>query len=301
MVPAPATADLAFLGHLCLDEVVPFGGSPFVAPGSAVLCGALAAARIGTRVTVVTRMAPEDEAILTPMRQVGIAIDVIAAEATTYMKVVHPGPNVDEREMFQLRNAGRFTATEIPPLDARQVHLAGITDQEFDPEFVRGMKSRGYRLSADMQSFVRQVDPITRRVAFRDVPDKAEIVSHLDMVKLDVVEAQVLTGTDDLERAAISFERWGCPETVITRADGVLARVNGRTYWKQFTNRSVVGRTGRGDTTFAAYMSRRLDHDPDTSLTFAAALVSLKMEKAGPFSGTLADVLQRIEVESTTP
>ena len=65
------------------------------------------------------------------------------------------------------------------------------------------------------------------------------------------------------------------------------------------TNRSSVGRTGRGDTVFAAYMSRRLDHDPADSLRFAAALVSLKMEKAGPFSGTLGDVLERMEVKAT--
>jgi hypothetical protein len=75
-------------------------------------------------------------------------------------------------------------------LDVRQVHLAGITDQEFDLEFVRGMKARGYFLSADMQSFVRQVDPVTRRISFADVADKAAIASLLDMVKLDVVEAR---------------------------------------------------------------------------------------------------------------
>jgi hypothetical protein len=41
-------------------------------------------------------------------------------------------------------------------------------------------------------------------------------------------------------------------------------------------------------------MARRLDHDTEESLKFAAALVSLKMEKAGPFDGTLADVLERM-------
>jgi len=228
------------------------------------------------------------------MRQAGIAVRVIPADITTYMRVVHPSADVDDRQMFQLANAGRFTASEISAMDVRQVHLAGITDQEFDLEFVRGIKARGYFLSADMQSFVRQVDPVTRRISFADVVDKAEIASLLDMVKLDVVEARVLTGTDDLERAAVAFEEWGCPETVITRADGVLARVNGKTYWEPFSNRSVVGRTGRGDTTFAAYMARRFGHDPGPSLRFAAALVSLKMEKAGPFDGALADVLERM-------
>lgn len=64
MTPERLTADLAFIGHKCLDEVIPFGGSPRVAPGSAVLCGALAATGVGTSVGVVIRMAPHDEAIL---------------------------------------------------------------------------------------------------------------------------------------------------------------------------------------------------------------------------------------------
>ncbi|MEI6789391.1 MAG: carbohydrate kinase, partial [bacterium] len=64
-------------------------------------------------------------------------------------------------------------------------------------------------------------------------------------------------------------------------------------YYEKFSNRSVVGRTGRGDTTFAGYLARRLDHEPAEALKFAAALVSLKMEKRGPFSGTLNDVLTR--------
>jgi hypothetical protein len=31
--------DIAFIGHVCFDEVIPYQGAPRVAPGSAVLCG----------------------------------------------------------------------------------------------------------------------------------------------------------------------------------------------------------------------------------------------------------------------
>ena len=89
------------------------------------------------------------------------------------------------------------------------------------------------------------------------------------------------TGTDDLTKAALTIEAWGCSEVVITQAEGVLARVRGETFYEKFSNRSVVGRTGRGDTTFAAYLARRLDHDVADSLKFAAALVSIKMETPG--------------------
>jgi sugar/nucleoside kinase (ribokinase family) len=287
--------DIAFVGHVCFDEIWPYEGARRVAPGSAVLCGALAAARVGKKVAVVTRLAPKDNPILEPMRQNGIEIYAIPAAETTYMKVEHPTANVDERQLYQLANAGFFSLADMPPRIACQVHLAGITDQEFDLDFIRGLKENSYRLSADMQSFVRQVHPVTRRVSFGDVPDKVEIVRMVDMVKLDIVEAQVLTGTDDLERAALVFEAWGCPETLITRAEGVLARVNGKTYYEKFSNQSVIGRTGRGDTAFAAYLARRFDHDVTESLRFAAALVSIKMETPGPFGGTLADVLARMQ------
>jgi sugar/nucleoside kinase (ribokinase family) len=136
---------------------------------------------------------------------------------------------------------------------------------------------------------------VTREIRFGDVQDKETIVSLMDKVKLDIVEAKILTGTDDLEKAGVRIESWGCPEVLITQAQGVLARVNGRTYYEKFSNRSVVGRTGRGDTTFAAYLSWRQEHDVGESLRFAAALVSLKMESPGPFQGTLDEVMKRIE------
>jgi sugar/nucleoside kinase (ribokinase family) len=282
---------------VCFDEVIPYQGVPRTAPGSAVMCGAQAAARVGKKVAVVTRMAPKDQNILEPMRQNGIELYVIPAAETTYMKVVHTSADVDERQMVQVANAGFFSLADMQPLAARQVHLAGITDQEFDLGFIRGLKENGYRLSADMQSFVRQVDPVTRCISFRDVPNKSGIVGLLDLVKLDIVEAKVLTGTDDLEQAALAFEAWGCPEVLITKSEGVLARVNGKTYYEKFSNQSVVGRTGRGDTTFAAYLARRSDHNVTESLKFAAALVSIKMETPGPFGGTLADVLARMQAK----
>ena len=286
--------DIAFIGHMCYDEIHPFGGAPSTAPGSAVLCGAMAAVRVGCNVTVVTRMSAEDEHILEPMRALGVECVLIPTRNTTRMRVVHPCEDVDVREMAQIANAGYMQVDDMPPITSRFVHLAGITDQEFTLELIGGLRDRGYSVSTDMQSFVRQVDPATREIGFADVPAKAEITALLDRVKLDVVEARILTGSDDLETAAKQFADWGCPEVVITRADGVLARVNCETIFEPFTNRSIVGRTGRGDTTFAGYMARRLTHSPADSLRFAAALVSLKMESPGPFAGTLQDVLERM-------
>ena len=287
--------DITFIGHMCYDEIHPFGEEPATAPGSAVLCGAMAAARVGANVSIITRMNTEDDHILNPMRELGVDCILVPVENTTRMRVIHPCEDVDVREMDQTANAGFMQVDDMPDIKSRFVHLAGITDREFNLELIRGLKERGYSVSTDMQSFVRQVDLETRKISFDDVADKAEITGLLDRIKLDVVEAKILTGYDDLEEAAKQFEKWGCPEVVITRSDGVLARVDGKTYFEPFSNKSVIGRTGRGDTTFAGYMAWRLEHDPAESLKFASALVSIKMESKGPFAGTLDDVLNRMK------
>jgi sugar/nucleoside kinase (ribokinase family) len=288
--------DITFIGHMCYDEIVPFGGTKRVAPGSAVLCGAMVAARAGKKVAAVVKMARKDESILQPMKDLGIDTYLIASEETSYNRVVHESENVDERTMTLIKTAGLISIKDVPLLDSTCVHLAGISDTEFDMALMMGLKARKYKsLSVDMQSFVRHIDPVTKNHEFSDVADKREIAAMMDKLKLDIVEARLLTGTDNLEKAALIVESWGCPEVMITQSEGVLARVNGKTYYEKFSNSNVSGRTGRGDTTFAAYLSYRLDHGVAESLKFAAALVSIKMETPGPFNGTLEDVYKRLK------
>ncbi|MBN2083714.1 MAG: hypothetical protein JW748_00720 [Anaerolineales bacterium] len=291
---ASTSYDLTFVGHMCYDEIIPFGGKPVVAPGSAVLCGAMVAARVGKRVAAVVKMSPQDKRILKPLKDAGVDTYLIPAPFTTYSRVAHETENVDERRLTIVRTAGRIVLGEVPELHTKGFHLAGISDSEFDMDLLRGLKARGGHLSVDLQSFVRQITPETNEIKFADVPDKQAIVRMMDKVKLDIVEAKILTGTEDLEQAALIVESWGCPEVVITHAEGVLARAAGKTHYEKFSNKSVVGRTGRGDTTFAAYLCRRLEHNPEDSLKFAAALVSIKMESPGPFHGTLEDVFRRM-------
>jgi hypothetical protein len=169
------------------------------------------------------------------------------------MQVIHPSADVDDRRMVLKHNAGRLTIGEFPAIATARLHLAGISDQEFDLPLIRALLARGYDLSTDMQSFVRQVDPATSEVSFRDVPAKRDLIRGLSRVKLDIVEARLLTGRDSLEQAAIDVDSWGVPEVMITEARGVLARAAGRTYYEPFSNANTSGRTGRGDTTFAGY------------------------------------------------
>jgi sugar/nucleoside kinase (ribokinase family) len=288
--------DITFIGHMCYDEIKHFGQEAKVAPGSAVLCGAMVAARVGKKVAAVVKMSPDDEEILQPMKDLGVDCYLIPSEETSYNRVVHESENMDERTMTLIKSAGIIDIKDVPELDSTCVHLAGISDTEFDMPLMKALKARNYpSLSVDMQSFVRHINPVTKNHEYSDVADKKEIAAMMDKLKLDVMEAKLLTGTDNLEEAAKIIESWGCSDVMITQSEGVLARVDGKTYYEKFSNSNVSGRTGRGDTTFVAYLSHRLDHSIADSVKFAAALVSIKMETPGPFSGTLEEVYKRIE------
>jgi len=286
--------DLVFMGHVTIDEIEATQGSARGVPGGAPYFGAFAACWSKRRIAVVTRMAEEDAYMLEPLKAAGIDVYLQPVPSTTHMRVVHPTENVDERLMYQTKNAGFFVKEDIPPIDSSLIHLGALTDREFTLGFMQHLKQKGFRLSVDMQNFVRQVDTETGVIQFRDVPGKREIVGLADIVKLDVIEAEVLTGTRNLEEAARRVEEWGAREAILTGSDGAFVRYSGKTYFERFSNRSSQGRTGRGDTTTGAYLARRIDHTVQESLGFAVALASIKMETPGPFRGSLEEVLARM-------
>ena len=287
--------DFAFIGHTSFNHVVPFEGQPRSVSGGAVTFAAMTAAALGKRTALITKAAKRDESTLMPLKEKGVDVFLIPAEETTHLQIIYPSPDVDFREIYQEKNAGPITMEEMPPMDASFIHLCPVTNQDFTLDLMKSLKEKGYHLSIDMQGFVRHLDPVTRKIHLRDAPGKKKIFDLAERVKVDVQEAGLLTGTQDLEKAALILEDLGSRETMITRSDGVLLRYDGKTYFEKFTNRYILGRTGRGDTTFSAYISRRMDHDPLESLQFAAAVASIKLENSGPFSGTPGEVMRRME------
>ena len=80
------------------------------------------------------------------------------------------------------------------------------------------------------------------------------------------------------------------PPTASVQSLGVTVCADGQIYQAPFIPRSLDGRTGRGDTCFAAYVGQRLSTSPQEAARFAAAVTTLKQEQRGPWRGTLPDV-----------
>jgi sugar/nucleoside kinase (ribokinase family) len=290
--------DIVFIGHMATGTIFPFEGNSFVEPGSPVLFASIASSCLRKSIAAVTQISESNEYLLEPMKNAGINLFLQPGDIALY-KIVFPTANVDERQAFIIKGGETFVINNIPPFEPCLVHLCCMGSHEFQLDLMRLLKARGFRLSVDMQGFVLQADDKTGAVYLKDVPEKKDILSMADFVKLDVMEAQILTGTDVLQDQADILESWGSSETIITSSEGVLARSKGINTFMKFTNRSTLGRMGRGDTVMGSYLARRLDHSVEDSLCFAAALTSIKMESSGPFIGSLDDVIDRMGASSS--
>lgn len=275
------SVDVAIIGHFAKDKLV-FGGNEEVASGGSVYYGAIALRRLGLRVTVITRLAKADFPRLDELKKAGILVFAQPAAQTSGIRNVYLSADMDRRQCAPLGFAGPFRLEDVPPIAAKIWLIGPIMAGEVDIPFVRAIAERG-PVALDVQGFVRVREG--NELFFRDWLEKEEGLSYVRFLKADDAEAQVLTGETNLRAAAKALAGYGPQEIVLTHAKGVLVYADGAVCEAPFAPRELKGRTGRGDTCFAAYLAQRLTSSPAEACRFAAHVTSLKMEAPGPFRG----------------
>jgi sugar/nucleoside kinase (ribokinase family) len=288
--------DVVLIGHFARDRLV-FRGVAEVASGGGVYYGSLALRRLGFSVAVITKMHPRDFDRLEELRREGITVYASPADETTGIENIYPGETMDRRICRPLAFAGPFSAQEIPEVDAHVTIITPLMAGEVPRDLVRTIISRG-PVGLDVQGFVRVRDGDT--LVTRDWPGKTTDLAGVAYLKVDDAEAEVLTGLTDKHRGAQALAALGPREVVLTHAGGVMVFAEGAFFEAPFTPRTVLGRTGRGDTCFAAYVASRLNASPADACRLAAAVTSLKMERPGPYRGTRADA-ERFVAGSSGP
>jgi sugar/nucleoside kinase (ribokinase family) len=280
--------DIAFLGQYTKDTIVTKDGSRVV-NGGAYFYGSAAAASMGLRVAALTRLAPEDFSSFRLLLERGVLVKAISTQKSTCLQLLYPSANPDERILSVTSVAEPFEPADVESISAPVWSIGASIRGEVSLTVLKAIKAKGARVGLDAQGFVRVVRD--GQLAYdTEWPEKAEVLRHVDVFKADVVEAEILTGTRDLHEAARILARYGVPEFVLTHGDGVVVYAEGSFVEAPFRPRSLVGRSGRGDTCLASYLAARISMDPEKATFWSAALTSLKMEALGPFSGTREDV-----------
>jgi len=283
--------DIVMMGHISKD-IIEYEGSEELVVGGPVAYSSAAAARAGARILVVTRCAPEDRRHLDLLGESGAEVRILESAATTSIRNVYHTADREKRTVTLLSRADPFTVDEIPEASTRTFYFAGLFVGELPDALIVPAAQRA-DVALDLQGVLRNEEEGS--LLFRDWASKDKYLPHISYLKADAAEAEILTGTDDRERAAHLLGEMGVREVMITHHTEVIVGADGRIYRAPLTPRNLSGRTGRGDTCFAAYLARRLRDDIQESIDFAAALVSLKMEAPGVFTGSIADVRKRMQ------
>jgi len=280
------------LGHISQDVLIDHQNVRQDIVGGAVVYSSFAAGSAGKRVKVITKLADNDLHILKNLQHPLVDWDVLPSKQSTSIKNIYFTADKERREVILLSQADPFVLEEVQA-EASIYHLAGLFGGEIPDSLVLPLAKRG-KVALDAQGVLRCLDE-QKNLVFRDWGRKQELLPYITYFKTDAAEAKILTGLDDREKAARLLYSWGAQEVMLTHNTEVMVCHQGNIHTAPFTNSNNSGRTGRGDTAFAAYLAWRQDHDAAESTRFAAALCSLKMEKPGVFRGTLDEVHKRME------
>jgi len=283
--------DIAMIGHVSKDVIISKAGEER-ALGGAVVYSSVSARRSGAKVLIVTKASPEDEALLDPLRKEGIDITVLDSPETTSMENRYESENMERRKVTLLSQAAAFGLKDLDGVSTKIFHLAGLFCGEIPSDIIHELAERA-EVALDAQGVVRCREK--EILAFNDWERKKEFLPKITYLKTDAAEAEILTGETDREKAAKVLHGMGAREVMVTSNTEVIIDDGTRIHSAPFSARNLSGRTGRGDTCFAAYLACRLSTGINQAVRYAAALTSIKMETQGPFMGSMQDVYQRME------
>lgn len=286
--------DIAFLGHYTKDTIV-HAGKEKVVDGGAINYGANVATRMGLRTAIITRLAREDFRVFQELERMGVTVFERETAESTRLRLVYPSDNLDEREVHLIASAGPFTADDVGDVESSAFHVGASVRGEVPVQVIQLLRGKANQISLDAQGFVRVNSE--GKLVFDGWRERSKVLEHVDVLKVDLVEASLLTGKQDGREAAEELAGLGPSEIVLTHNDGVLVRADGQFYEAPFKPRELKGRSGRGDTCVAAYLCKRLTAPPSEATVWAAAVTSLKLEREGPFRRDISEVRELIKRE----
>jgi len=279
--------DVVCIGNYTKDTIITPSGTKYV-DGGGMNYAAHAAARLGLKVAVVTRLAREDIRVVAKFAMAGIDCFPTYTSESTLMKLEYPTNDPDIRNLSVNATAGAITYSEVENLEMKAAVINSSLRGEVGLDVIRMLKENKVFLAADMQGFVRVLQG--KSLVYAPWEEMKTTLAYLDVLKSDAVEAEFLTGETDIFKAAKIYAEMGPKEIVLTHKDGLLIYADGKCYEMGFYPAQLNGRSGRGDTCVGTYVAMRLSKPALEAGTWAAAVTSLKMEKLGPFDRPLSDV-----------
>ena len=290
--------DIVCIGHITQDKIVtpekevymPGGTTFYFAHGIGSL---LRSSRHDVTFKLVASLAESEMQAVADIRKAGIEVDVIPSRKTVYFENIYEA-NQNNRQQRVRAKADPFTVESVKGIEATYICLGSLLADDFPLDVVKELHRHG-AIVMDAQGYLREVRG--EEVFPCDWQNKLEFFKYIDILKVNEHEIRKLTGIQDLHEAARQLAEWGIGEVLLTLgsegsivlADGIFHDI------PALEARRVVDATGCGDTYTMGYVYQRVQGaTPKDAALFATAVSTIKLEASGPFRGTEAEVLERL-------
>lgn len=290
--------EICCIGHITLDKIVTPKQTIYMAGGTSYYFShGISHLNDAKNYKLVTALAPSEYQSAEDIRSKGIEVKVIPSQKTVYFENIY-GENQDNRTQRVLAKADPFTIENLGDISANIFHLGTLLSDDFSLEVIQYLSTKG-KLSVDAQGYLREVRG--EQVHAIDWDEKIEALKHIDILKVNEREMEVLTGHTDPKLAAQQLADWGVKEVLITLGSlGSLIYAEGEFHSiPAYPPKEVVDATGCGDTYMTGYLYMRNKGASYLEAgQFAAAMSTLKLEHSGPFNKTEEDIQEIIRNNS---
>jgi sugar/nucleoside kinase (ribokinase family) len=291
--------DVVPVGHFAIDSILlPDRHTPFVVLGGAAAYVSLAARRLGTRVSVISKVGADfPEAYKWWLGQEGIDLSGILKDEkaqTTRFELKYSNPPSDR--VLTLKNkAPPITVDDLPKtLKADAIHIAPIAG-EITYEVAEKLRGFAEVLSLDPQGLLRNFDE-AGNVSLGSMTDK-RILGIIDIYKSSLSEIEVVTGQIEPDSAIEAIHKLGAKIVVVTLGeDGAVISTGDTTYYvPAYKPEKVVDPTGAGDAFIGGFLAEYVYGENYLRCAcVGSAVASLVVEGIGPTSfGDKAEIYRR--------
>ena len=281
--------DICCIGHITSDKIVNAQTISYQ-PGGTAWYFSCAMQNLPINYLLATSLAPAEMHYVNELRDKGINVQIQPSTHTVYFENIY-GDNPDHRTQKVLHKADAFALDELLNIDAKLFHLGPLLADDISTEIIKTLAKKA-TVTLDIQGYLREV--VNGKVNATGWKDKAEALPYISILKTDEAELKALTGSNSVTDGVKQVADWGVKELIVTNGSrGSVIYGDGLVYHiPAYPPKRLIDATGCGDTYMAGYLYQR---GKGTAIQqageFAAAMASLKMEKAGAFNGNEEDVL----------
>lgn len=285
------SSDMFFIGHSTRDDIT-INGTTEHRPGGGVYFGAAAAGWCMKRfangkqlkLDVLTIGKESDfVGMIDELKKAHVNTRVIHDDHTTTFAHSFKDNDPDQRISSVTDKARSFTEEDFSKYKAKVFYVNPLFYGEIDPSLFRKMKSHCELVTCDSQGLIRRLEG--EKIIKRPPDNLREALDGIDLLKIDIDEAAILTGFEKGEtiKASHYLQSLGPRYIICTESKGAAFYDGEKRYWSDFGEWKLEGRTGRGDTITASFILLHfiLGYDAQKALNIATEGCSHKMMHAG--------------------